>query len=68
VIDRASNRHSAFGVGIHRCLGSHLARLELRVMLEEWLVRIPEFTVRPDTPITQHVAGAAGLDSLPLAW
>lgn len=68
VIDRDVNRHSAFGVGIHRCLGSHLARLELRVMLEEWLVRIPDFSVRSGVPITQHVAGAAGLDNLPLEW
>jgi cytochrome P450 len=37
--------HSAFGVGVHRCLGSHLARLELRVTLEEFLSRIPDFSV-----------------------
>jgi cytochrome P450 len=68
VIDREINRHNAFGVGIHRCLGSHLARLELRIMLEEWLPRIPDFSVRAGVPITQHVAGAAGLDNLPLVW
>lgn len=68
ILDRQLNRHSAFGVGIHRCLGSHLARLELRVMLEEWLVRIPDFAITPGVPITQHVAGAAGLDNLPLSW
>ncbi len=50
VIDRARNRHSAFGLGIHRCIGSNLARMELRVALEEWLKRIPEFNlVEPDT-------------------
>ena len=68
VIDRAVNRHSAFGLGIHRCVGSHLARLELRVAIEEWLTRIPEFSVAPGVTITQHVAGAAGLDNLPLVW
>ncbi len=41
--------HSAFGLGVHRCLGSHLARLELRVTVEEFLRRIPEFTLRPGT-------------------
>jgi cytochrome P450 len=43
VIDRAENRHFAFGIGIHRCLGSNLARMELRVALEEWLLRFPNF-------------------------
>ena len=42
---RTSNRHFAFGGGIHRCLGSHLARLELRVVLREWHRRIPHYTV-----------------------
>jgi cytochrome P450 len=45
VIDREVNRHAAFGLGIHRCLGSHLARMELRIALEVWLERIPEFTL-----------------------
>ncbi|CAN5549395.1 hypothetical protein BH24ACT5_BH24ACT5_05270 [soil metagenome] len=43
VIDRKENRHAAFGLGIHRCLGSNLARLELRVAVEEFLARIPDF-------------------------
>ena len=51
VIDRQVNRHAAFGLGIHRCLGSHLARMELRVALEVWLARIGEFTLaEPDNP------------------
>lgn len=44
-LDRAHNRHVAFGVGIHRCLGSNLARMELRVALREWLAAFPEFTL-----------------------
>lgn len=43
VLDRAKNPHIAFGVGIHRCVGSNLARMEVRVALEEWLARIPDF-------------------------
>ncbi len=44
-IDRAQNRHFAFGAGIHRCLGSNLARMELRVAMEAFLARIPTFTI-----------------------
>jgi cytochrome P450 len=43
--DRATNRHLAFGGGIHRCLGSHLARLELRVAVEQWHRRIPDYSL-----------------------
>jgi cytochrome P450 len=45
VIDRQENRHFAFGIGIHRCLGSNLARMELVVAIEEWLERFPNFSV-----------------------
>ena len=47
VIDREENRHAAFGLGIHRCIGSTLARMEIRVALEEWLARFPDFTLKP---------------------
>jgi len=48
IIDRKENRHSAFGLGIHRCVGSNLARLEMTVAVEEWLRRVPRFTLAGD--------------------
>jgi cytochrome P450 len=49
LLDREHNRHVAFGAGIHRCAGSNLARLELRVALQTWLERIGDFAlVDPD--------------------
>ncbi len=48
VVDRAKNRHSAFGLGIHRCIGSNLARMELRIAVEEWLARVPDFELNGD--------------------
>jgi len=68
VIDRPQNRHLSFGAGPHRCLGSHLARVELAVAIEEWHKRIPDYRIEPGAIVTQHVAGVAGLDTLPLVW
>ena len=48
IIDRAVNRHAAFGLGIHRCLGSNLARLELKIAIEEWVARFPRFELAGD--------------------
>lgn len=50
-IDRQHNRHFAFGIGIHRCLGSNLARLELRVAIEEWVARFPNFRLADDATV-----------------
>lgn len=52
VLDREHNRHVAFGAGIHRCAGSNLARLELRVALQTWLERIPEFELVDPAAVT----------------
>jgi cytochrome P450 len=52
LIDRSPNKHLAFGAGVHRCLGAHLARMELRVALEEFLGRIPDFVLADDDPVT----------------
>jgi cytochrome P450 len=53
VIDRSQNRHSAFGLGIHRCIGSNLARLELRVAIEEFVKRFPRFELAGDVTWSQ---------------
>jgi len=66
VIDRAVNRHAAFGLGIHRCLGSHLARMELRVALEVWLQRVPEFTLADPSAVTWAAGQIRGPRKLPL--
>ena len=49
IVDREQNRHAAFGLGIHRCLGSNLARLELRVAIEEFIARFPSFELAGET-------------------
>ena len=51
ILDRAQNRHVAFGSGIHRCVGSNLARLELRVAVQTWLERIPEYELGNPTEV-----------------
>jgi cytochrome P450 len=62
-------RHLAFGGGPHRCLGSHLARMEMRMALEEWHRRIPDYELAPGvTPLVTWPAGVIGLDSLPLVF
>ncbi len=66
VIDREVNRHAAFGLGIHRCVGSHLARMELRVALDVWLSRIPEFTLADPAAVTWSTGQIRGPRQLPL--
>jgi len=66
VIDREVNRHAAFGLGIHRCLGSHLARMELRVALGVWLERFPEFTLADPAAVTWAAGQVRGPRALPL--
>lgn len=63
--DREVNRHIAFGGGIHRCLGSHLARLELRIALREWHRRIPDYSV-PEGHELVYTAGIRSIEHFPL--
>jgi cytochrome P450 len=63
--DRDANRHLAFGGGVHRCLGSHLARLELRVALREWHRRIPDYRVKPGV-LLDYTPGIRALDTFPM--
>jgi cytochrome P450 len=66
VIDREVNRHAAFGLGIHRCVGSHLARMELRVALEVWLERIGEFSLADPAAVMWSTGQIRGPRALPL--
>ena len=66
IIDREVNRHSAFGLGIHRCLGSNLARLELQVALERWLARYPVFSLANPDDVTWSSGQVRGPRTLPI--
>jgi cytochrome P450 len=68
IIDRKENRHLAFGVGIHRCVGAHLARMEMTVAIEEWLKRIPDFRLDPSGEIKWSEGSVRGPRQLPLLF
>jgi cytochrome P450 len=64
---REVNKHIAFGGGAHRCLGSHLARMELRVALEEWHLAVPEYRL-PEAIELRYSQGLRSIDNLELIW
>jgi cytochrome P450 len=66
-LDRKTSNHIAFGSGPHRCLGSHLARLELNVAIEEWHRRIPDYRIAPGQNLEQ-TGNMYGIKSLRLEW
>lgn len=67
-IGRRPNRHIAFGAGPHRCLGSHLARTELEVVIEEWHKVIPDYRIPDTAAVNDRPSSVSGLESLPLEW
>jgi cytochrome P450 len=66
-LERPGNRHLAFGGGVHRCLGSHLARLEMRVALEELHRRVPDYAIK-DGETPAYTMGIRAVDYLPLVF
>ena len=66
LIDREENRHAAFGLGIHRCLGSNLARLEVRVAVEEFVKRFPRFELADPDAVRWSVGQIRGPRDLPI--
>ena len=66
ILDRQHNRHLAFGAGIHRCAGSNLARMELRVAVQVWLERIPDFELVDPGPVTWAGGQVRGPRSIPV--
>ena len=66
LIDRQPNRHAAFGLGIHRCAGSHLARMEIRVALEEFLNVYPTFELADPDAVSWSAGQVRGPRVLPI--
>jgi cytochrome P450 len=66
IIDREVNRHAAFGLGIHRCVGSNLARLELRLAVEEFIKRYPKFELADPGGVTWAPGQVRGPRALPI--
>jgi cytochrome P450 len=66
IIDRAENRHAAFGLGIHRCIGSNLARMEIRVALEEWIGQFPDFVLSPGAIVKWSAGTVRGPRQIPV--
>jgi cytochrome P450 len=67
-VRRDVHRHAAFGDGVHRCPGSFLARMEMRIFLEEWLPRVPDFEVTPGETVRTSSGPVNGMLYLPLSW
>jgi len=65
---RETKVHLAFGAGPHRCLGAHLARVELQVLYQQMLKRLPTWRLDPDKPAKFHSGNIIAVDSLPIRW
>ena len=67
-LDRHAAPHLAYGNGVHRCPGAHLAEAEMTIMLEEWLARIPHFTLDPDRPVRMQGGVLGTVVTCHLRW
>ena len=67
-LKRENKVHIAFGAGPHRCLGAHLARIELQVLYAQVLEKLPTFRLDPDKPLKFHAGNMIAIDSLPIRW
>jgi len=67
-LDRENKTHIAFNAGAHRCLGSHLARLELKIIYEEFLSQIPQFGLVPEKPVAFRCGNIIAIENLHLSW
>ena len=67
-LTRENKVHLAFGAGVHRCLGAHLARVELQVLYQQMLKRLPRWRLDPDAPATFHSGNIIAMDSLAIRW
>ncbi|MEZ5737668.1 MAG: cytochrome P450 [Novosphingobium sp.] len=67
-LDRENKVHLAFGAGVHRCLGAHLARVELQVLYQQVLKRFPTFRLDPHKAVKFHSGNIIAFDSLPIRW
>ena len=67
-LTRENKVHLAFGAGVHRCLGAHLARVELQVLYQQLLKRLPRWRLDPDAPATFHSGNIIAMDALPIRW
>ena len=67
-MERSPNRHVAFSYGPHRCLGSHLARMELNVAMEEFLGRVPAFRLADDAKVEIEAGSICSIPKLKLVW
>lgn len=68
ILDREKNPHIAFGVGIHRCAGSNLARMEMKVSIEEWLKRIPDYRLEDPDSVTWAGGQVRGPRKMLVKW
>jgi cytochrome P450 len=65
---RTKRRHLAFGIGPHTCIGNNLARREIRIFLEEWMARIPDFRLTPGTVPKMTTGLVNSMEELHLSW